>query len=172
MIVSTPAASGPELRDIHLPPAPPWWPPAPGWWLLAALTVLVLLGVAWAWRRRARLQRQRRQLLDELARLEAQHVRDGDAAALAAALQQLLRRVARRQDAAAVRQRGESWRQTLARVPVATPVLDRLLSLEQAIYRPQASFDAPATLAAARTWLHAAARPRAWKDVVAEPGRG
>jgi len=50
-------------------------------------------------------------------------------------------------------------------------VLDRLLSLEQAIYRPQASFDAPATLAAARTWLHAAARPRAWKDVVAEPGR-
>ena len=57
------------------------------------------------------------------------------------------------------------------RAPVATPVLDRLLSLEQAIYRPQASFDAPATLAAARTWLHAAARPRAWKDVVAEPGR-
>ena len=28
---------GPQLRDIHLPPAPSWWPPAPGWWVLAAL---------------------------------------------------------------------------------------------------------------------------------------
>ena len=29
------APAGPDLRDIHLPPAPSWWPPAPGWWLLA-----------------------------------------------------------------------------------------------------------------------------------------
>src|SRR5690606_27121013 len=30
-------AAAPDLRDIHLPPAPAWWPPAPGWWLLAIL---------------------------------------------------------------------------------------------------------------------------------------
>lgn len=168
---SLPTSTGPVLRDIHLPPAPMWWPPAPGWWLLAALILLALFAGQWAWRRRRRLQRQRRQLLDELERLAEQHVRDGDDAELAASLHQLLRRVARRHDAAAARQRGESWRQTLARVPVATSVLERLLALEQAIYRPQAAIDAPATLAAARTWLQAAARPRAWKGVATEPGR-
>ena len=37
------AASGPDLRDIHLPPTPSWWPPAPGWWLLA---IVVLIAIA------------------------------------------------------------------------------------------------------------------------------
>ena len=35
------------LRDIHQPPAPPWWPPAPGWWMLAAFMLLAI--AAWAW---------------------------------------------------------------------------------------------------------------------------
>jgi hypothetical protein len=44
-----------RLRDLHPPPAPPWWPPAPGWWL-ALLLVLVLAAFALrhgpaAWRR-------------------------------------------------------------------------------------------------------------------------
>lgn len=166
---SSPA--GPVLRDIHLPPAPAWWPPAPGWWLLAVLVLLALLAVAWLWRRHRRLRLQRRQLLGELERLAERHVRDGDDAALAAALHQLLRRVARRHDEAAARQRGESWRQTLARVPVATAVLERLQALEPAIYRPHAGFDVPATLAAVRSWLQAAARPRVWKPVATESDR-
>jgi len=169
MMSRLPSSAGPMLRDIHLPPAPAWWPPAPGWWLLAASVLLALSAGLWGWRRHRRLLRQRRQLLGELERLAEQHARDGDAAALAAALHQLLRRAARRHDAAAARQHGESWRQTLARVPVATPVLERLLALEQAIYRPQATIDAPATLAAARSWLLAAARPRAWKRAATEP---
>lgn len=163
-----PSAPGPVLRDIHLPPAPPWWPPAPGWWLLAVLALLLLSAAAWFWRRRRRLRKQRRLLLGELEGLAARHVRDGDDAALAASLQQLLRRVARRHDEAAATQRGESWRRTLARVPVAAPVLERLLALEPAIYQPQAGFDVPATLSAARDWLQAAARPRAWQPPAAE----
>ena len=41
-----------QLRDIHLPQAPPWWPPAPGWWLVAALGLCFLTWVgARLWRR-------------------------------------------------------------------------------------------------------------------------
>lgn len=170
MMPSMPPSNGPVLRDIHLPPAPAWWPFAPGWWVLAGLVLLALAVAAWFWRRHRRLRKQCRLLLDELEKLAARHARDGDAVALAASIHQLLRRVARRHDEAATRQRGDRWRQTLARVPVATAVLDRLMALEQAIYRPQAQFDAPATLAAARDWLRAAARPRAWKSLGTETG--
>lgn len=163
MTPPAPLPSGPQLRDIHLPPAPSWWPLAPGWWALTALALLGLAAIAWLWRRHRRQQLRRRLLLDELEKLAARHVRDSDDAALVAALHQLLRRVARSHDEAAARQRGEHWRQTLARVPVATAVLDRLMLLEQAIYRPQTGVDVPATLAAARDWLRTAAQPRAWK---------
>ncbi len=163
MTPPAPLPRGPQLRDIHLPPAPSWWPLAPGWWALAALALLGLAAIAWVWRRHRRQQLRRRLLLDELERLAARHGRDSDDAALVAALHQLLRRVARSHDEAAARQRGERWRQTLERVPVATSVLDRLMLLEQAIYRPQTGVDVPATLAAARDWLRTAAQPRAWK---------
>lgn len=162
---SLPPAAGPVLRDIHLPPAPSWWPLAPGWWALLVLLVAALLVAAWRWRRHRRWQRARQRWLDELERLAARHVRDGDDVAFAASLHQLLRRVARRHDPAAATQRGESWRKTLERVPVAPRELDRLLALERAIYRPQAEFDAPATLAAAREWLRAATGAGAWKPV-------
>jgi hypothetical protein len=170
MMPMPPASNGPELRDIHLPPAPSWWPLAPGWWMLGALLLLLLIAAGWFWRRRARLQHRRRLLLDELERLAARHARDGDDAALATDLHQLLRRVARRHDEAATRQRGKSWRQTLARVQVAPSAIDRLVALEQAIYRPRSPFDVPATLSAARDWLQAAAAPRAWKPHAGEPG--
>lgn len=170
MMLPAPPPGGPELRDIHLPPAPSWWPLAPGWWVLGALVLAALVAAAWLWRRHHRLQRERRRLLDELEKLAARHARDGDDVAFAASLHQLLRRVARRHDDAAATQRGESWRMTLARVPVAPPVLDRLLAVEQAIYRPRAEFDAHATLAAARDWLRVAAGARAWKSPVTEPG--
>ena len=41
------APSGPDLRDIHLPPAPSWWPPAPGWWLLALVLLIAIALGAW-----------------------------------------------------------------------------------------------------------------------------
>ena len=165
-----PPSQGPKLRDIHLPPEPSWWPPAPGWWMLAVLLLALLLAGAWLWRRRQRRVRQGAQVLAELDRLMLQHQHDSDQAALASGLHQLLRRVARRHDALATQQRGEAWRQTLARVPVDAATLDRLLALDQAIYRPQLSFDHAAAAAAVRQWLQLALNPRAWKPVPLERG--
>ena len=159
---------GPQLRDIHLPPAPPWWPPAPGWWALAVLLLALLLAGLWWWRRHRRALRQRRQVLRELDRLARQHQRDGDGPALASALHQLLRRVARQHDARAARQRGDAWRQTLARVPIDAATLQQLLALDQQIYRPPASFDHAASVAAARAWLRLALKPAGWKPVTTE----
>jgi hypothetical protein len=168
MMPVSPSSSGPDLRDIHLPPAPSWWPLASGWWMLGALLLVMSIAAAWFWLRRHRLLRERRRLLDELEKLVAHHVHDGDDVAFATSLNQLLRRVARRHDETATTQRGERWRKTLARVPVAPAILDRLAALEQAIYRPQAEFDAHATLSAARDWLRAASNGRAWKPSVME----
>jgi ABC-type nickel/cobalt efflux system permease component RcnA len=160
--------SGPSLRDIHLPPEPSWWPPAPGWWLLAGLLMLALLGAIWLWRKHRRAQQQRRQVLHELDRLVMQHQRDGDQAALASGLHQLLRRVARKHDALAAQQRGEAWRQTLARMPVDAVTLGRLLALDQQIYRPPSSFDHAAAVTAVRQWLRLALKPATWKRTAQE----
>lgn len=165
---ATPPTQGPKLRDIHLPPEPSWWPPAPGWWMLAVLLLALLLAGAWLWRRQHRVARQRAQVLAELDRLMLQHQHDSDQAALASGLHQLLRRVARRHDALATQQRGDAWRQTLARVPVDATTLDRLLSLDQVIYRPQLSFDHAAAAAAVRQWLQLALKPRTWKQAPLE----
>lgn len=163
MMLQPAPLSGPQLRDIHLPPEPSWWPPAPGWWaLLVLLLVLSVLAIGW-WRRRRRALRQRREVLGELERIAQRHRRDGDAAALAGALHQLLRRVARQHDAQAAQQRGDAWRQTLARVPVDAATLQQLLALEQQLYRPPAVFDHAVSVAAVRTWLQLALKPERWK---------
>ncbi|HEY8682202.1 MAG TPA: DUF4381 domain-containing protein [Rhodanobacter sp.] len=157
------AVSEPSLRDIHLPPDPAWWPLAPGWWGLAGLFLLALLAGAWWWRKHRRTLRQQERVLAEIDRLVLQHHDDGDQAALASGLHQLLRRVARGHDATAARQRGEAWRETLARMPVDASTLDRLSALEQTIYRPQSPFDHAAAVIAARQWLRLALKPRKWK---------
>jgi len=151
------APQGPELRDIHLPPAPPWWPPAPGWWLLAALALGLLAAGVWLLLRARKRQRRRDRILAEVDALAALHA--ADAQALAAGLHQLLRRVARTQDPAAARLRGEAWREALARAPVDGPTLERLLALEPAMYRPQ-PYDTHAMLEAVRRWLRAALATR------------
>ncbi|MFT4196979.1 MAG: DUF4381 family protein [Pseudoxanthomonas sp.] len=98
--------SAPELvlRDVHVPPAPSWWPPAPGWWLVGAVAVLLVVALAaWGWWRRARR-----------ARWLALFEREAAPARLSppqqvAALDELLRRAARRVDLAADRLQGEAW---------------------------------------------------------------
>jgi hypothetical protein len=83
-----------QLAPAHAPPAPGFWPPAPGWWALA-LVALALAG--WYWWAPAR--RLRRRALRELralraARAPAAEPASLDDAALARALESLLRRYA------------------------------------------------------------------------------
>ena len=81
------------LRDIHLPPAPPFWPLAPGWWIVAAL---VLAAITWGgirlWKR-AHLRSQRRRVIDALGQLERGLATERSAEALAR-ISLLLRRLA------------------------------------------------------------------------------
>lgn len=157
------STAGPQLRDIHLPPEPSWWPPAIGWWLLAALALLAIAAVVWAWRRRRRVRQRQRRILGELDRLVRLHRQDGDRAALLGGLHQLLRRVVREHDAAAVRLRGDAWRRTLARVPVDAATLDHLHALDQRIYQPPRGEDERELIEAARRWLRLAVKPSTWK---------
>ena len=91
------------LRDIHQPPAPPWWPPAPGWWLLFALVLAV---VVFAWARHARRSRRRRQIE---ALFDDAVARAATPAQSVAAMSELLRRAARRHDPRADRLQGPAW---------------------------------------------------------------
>lgn len=91
------------LRDVHLPPAPPWWPPAPGWWIvLAMLALLLALAAGLGWRRRRRRARWLQAFDRELAAAP-------DAAGRLAVLSSLLRRAARRVEPGADRLQGEAW---------------------------------------------------------------
>ncbi len=91
------------LRDVHLPPSPPWWPPAPGWWLLFAVLLSTLVIVlAWRWR----VRRRRR----ALARFFDDTVDAApDPAARIAAMSELLRRAVRERDPQAATLTGDAW---------------------------------------------------------------
>lgn len=102
-------ASGPELRDIHLPAAPGWWPPAPGWWLLALLALVALAyALRWLWRRERR-RRWRRRVRAELEQITATHAHGADPLRLATDLSRLLRRASLLLDPRAAALRGEDW---------------------------------------------------------------
>lgn len=151
-------ASGPVLRDIHLPPAA-WWPLAPGWWLLALGLIFVLAGFAlwwWVWQRGHLLH----SVMREIDAIEAAHAANGDAARLADHASRLLRRVARRVDPAAAAQGGEAWRAFLhhhAHDPATRKALD---DLADARFRAHPVLDAPALMAALRAWCRNALRGR------------
>ncbi len=162
---STGGAPGPSLRDIHLPAEPSWWPPAPGWWLLAVLVLVVAVVAIRAWRRHRREQARQRRILHELDRLAARQHENGGQAELLRGLHQLLRRVARQHDVHATLQRGEAWRDTLARVPVDAATLDRLFSIDQLLYQPAGEHDDEAIIDAVRKWLRLAVKPSRWKSV-------
>ncbi len=101
------AATGPELRDIHLPAAPGWWPPAPGWWVLAGLVAIATIWICIRLRRRTRRRRIRSAILRELdlAVTTTRH----DPPQLAASLSQFLRRLALRSAPQAAAFGGERW---------------------------------------------------------------
>lgn len=68
--MNTPAPTGLQLRDIHLPGPPDFWPPAPGWWVLTAVMLgLAAWGGLWLWRQ-IKIRHQRRRILAMLEQLE------------------------------------------------------------------------------------------------------
>lgn len=124
-----------NLADIHLPPPVPDFPWAWGWWLLLALAVAILLALAGWLRQRRRRNAFRRAALAELAELSDQV----DEQQFAAALNQLLRRVARHSlGKHCLGLTGAAWRQCINQAaPHGKSIDDGLLaSLEQAAYRP------------------------------------
>lgn len=145
------AATGPVLRDIHLPPSPGWWPPAPGWWLLAGICLLVVIVVLVKLRRMQRARRQRRAVLAELDRcIAGAH---DDPVALAAALSQFLRRIALHEQPAAAAYDGERWLEYLDQHSASDEFRSGIgRVLIQAPYRPVMAYDRVALIALVRRW--------------------
>ena len=102
-------ANGPQLRDIHLPPAPSWWPPAPGWWLLLLLLIAGLLYLAWRVRRRLRRRHRDRRILAELTKAHSAWSMHHDDARFLAELSAFLRRLGRMVDATSASLGGSAW---------------------------------------------------------------
>lgn len=150
--------NGPVLRDIHLPPAS-WWPLAPGWWLLALGLIFMVAGFAFWYGRRHR-RHLLHSVMREIGAIEAAHAANGDDRRLADQASRLLRRVACRVDPAAATQGGEAWRAFLhrhAHEPATRRALD---DLADARFRAHPVLDAPALMAALRTWCRNALRRR------------
>jgi Domain of unknown function (DUF4381) len=137
-----------RLRDVHAPPAPPWWPPAPGWWLvllLAIVLAVVALRFGPAWWRRLRL---RRRLAAVLA-----------AAATAAEVSQVLRlaAMARFPECDVAGLQGARWIEFLEsrdRAPGRFAALGEALT-EMPYRAPGGGADPAPLVAAARGWLRA-----------------
>ena len=92
-----------ELRDVHEGIAPSWWPPAPGWWLVFGVIVVIIAIVAW------RVAMKRRQHVAILRLFDETVSRAVTPSQQIAAMSELLRRAARRKDAAADTLEGEDW---------------------------------------------------------------
>jgi hypothetical protein len=152
-------ASVPELRDIHLPPAPGWWPPAPGWWLLALALLIALVFVSrWLWRRE-RQRRWRRRVRAELERIVATHAHSADPLRAATDLSRLLRRATLLLDPRAAALRGEDWLDFLdARLPAGNTTFraDGKALVDAPFRRPGdagVAVDVATLIALARRWL-------------------
>lgn len=104
--------SGPQLRDIILPPDPGFWPPAPGWWLLALGAVV---GLVWLTRRCIRVLQRRRRARRLLAELDEVLAECNGPQQRLAALSSLLRRWSKLYSQTDASQTGEAWLTALDR---------------------------------------------------------
>lgn len=142
------------LRDIHVPPAPPWWPPQPGWWLVA----LVLLAAGLWWLRRP--PGWKREALARLGAAEADYARHGDTARLLAEVSVLLRACALRlKDRAEVAGlTGSDWIDCLRELGRgACPAPEE--ALVHGPYQPRVELDARAYSRSVAAWIRRARSP-------------
>ena len=131
--------SGPELRDIQLPPEPGLWPWAPGVWLLLVIALAVLLWLGLRARRAlVRRQRNRRWLaaFDAIASDAAIPTIERVAAA-----SELLRRAVRQQAALQAALEGAAWRAYLHSLGSASGSDAGLDTLVQGPWRAQLAED-------------------------------
>ena len=144
-------ATGPELRDIHLPPPPGWWPPAPGWWIIAALVLIAAIYISIKVYIAAKKRLVHDAILGELERCVVDS-RD-DSSRLAASLSLFLRRLTLRSTPAAAAYSGERWISYLDR-QVGTDDFSRGVGrvLLDAPFRPQQTYDAAALTALVRRY--------------------
>ena len=148
-----------RLRDVHPPPAPPWWPPAPGWWvafLFAAVLAAIAFRYALPWWRRLRMRWRLLAALDAIAR---RHRTGLPPAATAAEVSQLLRlaALARFPDCGVAGLHGDDW---IAFLDSRDQARGRFAALRTALTvapyaAPSAGTDAALLLRAARGWLRA-----------------
>lgn len=157
----SPAAQGPELRDIHLPPAPGWWPPAPGWWLLALVALVAIACSSVFLYRRWRRRRARLAILAELDRSIAGA--GEDPARLAAVLSQFLRRLSKQLQPDAVALSGAAWLAHLDRSVSGDEFSAGVgRALVDAPFQQSPQYDAAALRALVRRWArNALAKDRA-----------
>jgi hypothetical protein len=139
-------ATGPALRDIHLPPPPGLWPPAPGWWLLGAAVLLGAGFLVWGWRRARRRRRRRDAVWAELRAVRNAWLRHADAQRLGAELSRFLRRLSRAVEPRSAALAGAEWMHFLDRH--GDGFKDQAQALLEAPYRPGANVDADALYAA------------------------
>ena len=153
-------ATGPELRDIHLPPPPSWWPPAPGWWIVAVLVLALLIVAAVYLYKFMQRRRRQRALIAEFERTIAA-ARD-DHSALATALSNFLRRLAMQRAPAAATMTGDAWLAHLDGVVGSDEFsagIGRVLL--DAPYRAHVDYDAPKLIALVRRTLRFATSAQA-----------
>lgn len=148
---------GPQLRDVHVPHVSLWWPLAPGWWVLAGILLIAVVVLVLLWRRRAAWHRYVDRTVNDLRDASQRHVQDGDTAAFATTVSQLVRRVARTRDPRSVTLRGTAWRDSLASMAPRQDV-SRLAELDVALYRPVVSLDVSVVARDAEAWVREAMR--------------
>ena len=148
------APTGPELRDIHVPPPPDWWPPAPGWWLLALLVLALVVLAIYKIIQIHKTRRMRRAVLGELERCIAAAPHGVE---LAAALSQFLRRMTLRDARDAVALHGDAWLAHLdGRVGGEEFRRGAGRVLLDAPFRREAEVDDAALIASVRRWTRTA----------------
>lgn len=102
-------ASGPQLRDLHLPGEPSWFPPAPGWWLLAVLVLLIAFFAIRALLKHRRHRQWAGAAQREWLKLKSEYEQGADARLSLRQLSALLRRAAVRLDPTVAQLHGDDW---------------------------------------------------------------